>query len=75
VKSLVRYIVEALVDDVDAVRVEEVDEGDARRINVGVAERDRGGVIGRQGRTIRAIETVVAAATTDGRRTFLKNAE
>jgi predicted RNA-binding protein YlqC (UPF0109 family) len=63
VQELLDYVVRALVRDVDAVEV----TGDADGLNIQVASDDRGLIIGREGRTIRAIETVLAAAAPDGR--------
>jgi predicted RNA-binding protein YlqC (UPF0109 family) len=63
-EDLVRHIVCALVDEPDAVEitVEQSERGPAL-IRIEVAEGDRGTVIGRQGRTIRAMETVINAAS------------
>lgn len=62
-ENLVRHIVSALVDEPDEVQisVEQSERGD-ELIRIEVAESDRGTVIGRQGRTIRAIEAVISAA-------------
>ncbi len=54
-------IVKALVDDADAVDVREVERGGATRIEIRVAESDMGKLIGRQGRTIRALRSVAHA--------------
>lgn len=62
-QALLDYVVRALVRDVDAVEV----TGDAESLTINVAPDDRGLIIGREGRTIRAIENVLAAASTDGR--------
>ena len=55
-------IVKSLVDDVDAVEVREVAQGGTTRLEVRVAPGDMGKVIGRQGRTVRALRSVVHAA-------------
>ena len=61
-KDLVRFLVEELVDDPDGVSVvEELDDRGAR-YRVHVAPDDMGKVIGRAGRTAKAIRTVVRAA-------------
>ncbi len=57
--ELVKYIVTALVDDKDSVSVAE--EGDV--IVIKVAKDDMGKVIGKQGRIIKSIRSVVAAAS------------
>ena len=60
-EPLVDFIVRSIVSEPDAVDVSEGERRDAPVIRVQVAEHDRGAVIGRQGRTIRAIETVMRA--------------
>jgi predicted RNA-binding protein YlqC (UPF0109 family) len=64
VKDVLEYIVRHLVDDPDAVQVTEVEEGDRVVLRLTVAPEDRGKVIGRHGRTVRAIRDVVRAAGT-----------
>jgi predicted RNA-binding protein YlqC (UPF0109 family) len=63
-RELVEYLARALVDDPDAVRVDEVEEDDATVIEVRVAPDDLGRVIGRSGRVANAIRTVAKAAAT-----------
>jgi predicted RNA-binding protein YlqC (UPF0109 family) len=63
-RDLVEFLVRALVSDPDAVRVEEIDEGDGMVLEVHVAEGDHGRVIGREGRVANAIRTVAKAAAT-----------
>ena len=60
-REVVEYIVTALVDEPDEVEVTEDDRRGEPVLRIRVAEPDRGLVIGRQGRTIRAIEMVLAA--------------
>ncbi|HEX8844146.1 MAG TPA: KH domain-containing protein [Pyrinomonadaceae bacterium] len=55
-------IVKSLVDDADAVEVREVERRDALLIEVRVAEGDMGKIIGRQGRTVRALRSLLHAA-------------
>ena len=64
--DLTRFIVEHIVDDPEAVAVSDVTEDGETVIVIEVADDDRGAVIGRQGRTIRAIEQVVRAAAGEG---------
>ena len=61
IKALTEYLVKAIVDDPDAVEVSEGDRRGQSVLQLRVASEDRGTVIGRQGRTIRAIETVLEA--------------
>ena len=63
-KDLVAYIARALVDDPDSVEVSAVEEDRAIVLELSVAEDDLGKVIGREGRTARALRTVVSAAST-----------
>ena len=63
-RELVEFLAESLVEDPDAVQVEEVPAGRVTVYEVMVAEDDVGKIIGRQGKVIRAIRTVVKAAAT-----------
>jgi len=64
VRDLVEFLVRALVDDPEAVRVEELDDGGDIVIEVHVAGDDLGRVIGREGRVANAIRTLAKAAAT-----------
>jgi predicted RNA-binding protein YlqC (UPF0109 family) len=64
VKEVLEYIARNLVDDPDAVRVTEEETGDTLVLRLTVAPDDMGKVIGRGGRTARAIRDVVRAAGT-----------
>jgi predicted RNA-binding protein YlqC (UPF0109 family) len=64
VKELVEFLARELVDDPDAVRVEEMHDERGTVITLSVAPDDMGKVIGRGGRTARAIRAVVRAAAT-----------
>jgi predicted RNA-binding protein YlqC (UPF0109 family) len=59
VRMLVEHIAKSLVDAPEQVFVEQLD-GDV--IELEVAESDMGKVIGRQGRTVRAMRAVLSAA-------------
>ena len=60
--ELVAELARRLVDEPDAVRVEEIEEDDGTLLlRLHVAEGDVGKVIGRQGRLARALRTVVRA--------------
>ena len=61
-KELVLFIAQALVDNPDAVEVKEIEGEKTVVIELRVAEEDLGKVIGRQGRTARAMRTIVNAA-------------
>ena len=62
-KELVETIARALVDEPDAVEVNAVDREDAVVFELTVAPDDIGKVIGRQGRTIKALRTLLHAAS------------
>jgi predicted RNA-binding protein YlqC (UPF0109 family) len=61
-KDLLDYLVRELVDDPDAVRVEQVDDDRGVLLTLRVAQDDLGMVIGRSGRTARALRIVMKAA-------------
>ncbi|RMF85579.1 MAG: KH domain-containing protein [Nitrospinota bacterium] len=63
-KELVLYIAKALVDHPEQVEVEEVMGEKTTVIELKVAESDLGKVIGRQGKTARALGTILNAAAT-----------
>ena len=69
--ELLEYLARQLVDEPDAVRVEEIDDGDDLVLRLHVAEGDVGKVIGRQGRIARALRTVVRAAAVREQRRVL----
>lgn len=72
-KSLIEILVKALVDDTNAVGVEEVNEGDSVTYEVTVAPDDLGKVIGKQGKVANALRTVAkAAALKDRRNVYVK---
>ena len=60
-KEVVETIAKALVDSPDEVAVSEID-GDTTVLELRVAPQDLGKVIGKQGRTARAIRTLLRAA-------------
>jgi len=69
----VEYLARRLVDEPDAVRVEEVDREGDTVLQLYVAPDDVGKVIGRQGRIARALRTVVrASAAREDRRVLLE---
>ena len=61
-KTLVEYIVKALVDDPDQIVIAERTGRNTTIIELAVAKEDIGKVIGKEGRTINAIRTIVNAA-------------
>ncbi|MBW1690706.1 MAG: KH domain-containing protein [Deltaproteobacteria bacterium] len=63
-KELVEYIAKVLVDNPDEVRVTELEGKQTSVIELRVAKEDLGKVIGKQGRTARAMRTILGAAST-----------
>jgi uncharacterized protein len=70
-RELVEYLVRALVEDPDAVQVEELEENGDVVLEVTVAADDLGRVIGSGGRIANAIRTVARAAATKEERRVL----
>lgn len=62
-KDLVKYIAQALVDHPEQVEVFEVAGEQTSVLELKVAKDDLGKVIGKQGRTARAIRTILSAAS------------
>ena len=74
--ELLAYLARELVDDPEAVRVEEEEREDALVLVLHVAPDDVGKVIGRQGRIARALRTLVRASSArDGRRVLVEIAD
>ena len=69
--ELIRYLAVNLVDRPDEVRVELVEERTANGYELEVAEVDLGKVIGRGGKTARALRTVVQAVAPRSRKRTL----
>ncbi|HET7558956.1 MAG TPA: KH domain-containing protein [Limnochordia bacterium] len=65
-EALVRFLAGALVDKPDEIRVSRVEGDDSVVYELHVAPEELGRVIGRRGRTARAIRTVVRAAQPRG---------
>ncbi|UCE34023.1 MAG: KH domain-containing protein [Deltaproteobacteria bacterium] len=63
-KDLIEYIAKVLVDNPDEVRVTELEGRQTSVIELRVAKEDLGKVIGKQGRTARAMRTILGAAST-----------
>ena len=61
IADLVEYLVVNIVDDTDAVSLEVIDGEASSTIEVNVADDDVAKVIGRHGRTIKAIRTLARA--------------
>lgn len=63
ITDLVKHIVREMVDDPDQVKVSTVEGSQSLVIEVSVAKSDMGKLIGRSGRNINAIRTILTAAS------------
>jgi predicted RNA-binding protein YlqC (UPF0109 family) len=63
-KDLISYIAKSLVDKPEEVVVTEIEGEQTSVIELKVAKEDLGKVIGKQGRTARAMRTILGAAST-----------
>ncbi|MDD2966113.1 MAG: KH domain-containing protein [Desulfovibrionaceae bacterium] len=63
-KNLIEYIATSLVDKPEEVSVREVQDGQVCTLELSVAKDDIGKVIGRQGKTARAMRVLLGAAST-----------
>ena len=61
-QALIQHVAKALVDEPDQVSVEQIEEEGVSVLELQVAERDLGKVIGKQGRTARAMRTLLSAS-------------
>lgn len=67
-KELITYIAEALVDCPEEVSVSEIMGEQTSVLELKVAKEDLGKVIGKQGRTARAMRTILSAVSTKMRK-------
>ena len=63
-KELIKYMAQALVDHPEQVEVSEVIGEQTSVMELRVAKEDLGKVIGKQGRTAKAMRTILSAAST-----------
>ena len=71
--EFITFLAKELVDHPTEVEVREVDEGEEIVVELIVAESDLGVIIGRQGKTARALRPLLSAATAkSGRRYSLE---
>jgi predicted RNA-binding protein YlqC (UPF0109 family) len=72
-EKLIALIARSLVDEPELVKVSRIDEEDGVTIELTVAAPDLGKVIGKQGRTARALRSLLgAAAAKEGKRSRLE---
>jgi hypothetical protein len=70
-KDLIEYIAKALVDHPDQVKVSEIEGERTSVIELSVAKEDLGKVIGKQGRTARAIRVILGATSAKLKKHFV----
>ncbi len=66
-EELLRFLINELVEDKQAVKIVTETDGDKVNYKVNVAESDMGKIIGRQGKISKAIRTIVKAASKDNK--------
>ena len=72
-KELIEYIAKAIADDPDSVVVTETEDDDRILIRLEVATEDKGKIIGRQGRVVQAMRTLLrVSAVKKGTRATLE---
>lgn len=75
-KDLVQYLARSLVNNPDAVEVDETASDEGSLLKLKVAKEDLGRIIGKQGRTAKSIRTLLnAAASRSNRRVVLEIVE
>ncbi len=62
-KDLIEFVAKSLADNPDAVVVQEIEGEHTSVIELKVATEDLGKVIGKQGRTAKAMRTILSAAS------------
>ena len=70
-KELVAYLVKGLASKPERVSIAETTQEGALRFKLNVADEDKGKIIGKQGKVIKALRVLVAAAAKDGAKTFI----
>ncbi|HEU19498.1 MAG TPA: KH domain-containing protein [Deltaproteobacteria bacterium] len=70
-KELITYIARALVDHPDEVKVFEVDGGRTSIFELRVSKQDIGKVIGKEGKTAKAMRTIISAAASKLRKNYI----
>jgi uncharacterized protein len=70
-RTMIEKVAKALVEAPDAVSVSQVEEGPETVLELTVAESDMGRVIGKQGRTVRAMRNLASAAGVKANKRFV----
>ena len=70
-RDAIEIIVKSLVDEPETVDIREIDRNGTMLIEVRVAQQDVGKIIGKQGRTIRALRSLARIAGANHTRRYL----
>ncbi len=71
-KEALIYLVNSLVDDTAAVKLSSSEDGNVVRFKLSVAPSDRGKIIGKEGRVVKSMRTVLQlAAARNNKKVFL----
>ena len=70
-KDLITKILQALVDQPEGVSVNEMGAGETKVLEVRAAKTDIGKIIGKQGRTVQAVRTIMRAAAGNSRKRYI----
>lgn len=63
-KDLLEYIVKCIVDNKEGVEIKQIEGDRSIVLEVKVAQEDMGKIIGKEGRTIKAIRTIMGVVAT-----------
>lgn len=74
-KELAKYLITRLVDSPDRVEISSTEEGDVTRLSVRVADEEKGKIIGKQGKVIKAIRQVLGVAAAKAKRKVFLDVE
>lgn len=74
-KELALYIAKQIVDQPEKVEVTASEEGGVTRLMLRVAEEDKGKIIGKQGKVIKAIRAVVGVAAAKAEKSVVVDVE
>ena len=74
-KELALYLAKNLVNEPDKVEAQSSDDDDVTRLSLSVADEDKGKIIGKQGKVIKAIRSVVGIAGAKSQRKVLLDLE
>jgi predicted RNA-binding protein YlqC (UPF0109 family) len=74
-KELAKFLITRLVDSPDRVELTSTEEGDVTRFSVRVADEEKGKIIGKQGKVVKAIRQVMGIAGAKAKRKVFLDVE